>query len=117
MGSVNAQLCRLTPVVFWRLIVSMKRRVAFQNLHGVAVAIVEVERAELGSPKQEQRLLKEFAKAPQFRGRQVVLGVPHDGPLEADFSAPQEIRMALKKIGWLRLPFEDVELPDRSMDS
>jgi hypothetical protein len=90
----------------------MKRRVAFENVFGSPVVIVEVARAELGSQAQEQSLRQKYAQVTQFQGVLVALGVQHEGPLEADFSAPQDIRMALKKIGWIRLHWQDAELPD-----
>jgi hypothetical protein len=90
----------------------MKRRVASLNVFGTPVAIVEVSRSELGSLEQERQLLQRYERLPQFQGVRVVLGVPHEGPLEADFCAPQDLCMALKKIGWIRLPFQETELPD-----
>jgi hypothetical protein len=89
----------------------MKRNVASLKLFEVPVAIVEVARAELGSQEQEQQLRLKFAQLPQFQGVQVYLGVPHEGPLEANFSAPQSDATALKKIGWIRLPWQPTELP------
>jgi hypothetical protein len=89
----------------------MKRKVAFQDIRETPVAVVEVSRAELGSQDREAELLKELAQLPVFQGFQVVLGVPHDGPLIAEFSAPPQIRMALHNIGWQRLPWREIELP------
>jgi len=89
----------------------MKRNVACLELFGKPVAIVDVARVELYSQEKEQQLRLQFAQLPQFQGVQVYLGVPHEGPLEANFSAPQSDATALKKIGWLRLPWQQIELP------
>jgi hypothetical protein len=101
----------LTLILVFDLICGMKRNVACLELFGKPVAIVEVARAELGSQEREQQFRLKFAQLPQFQGVQVCLGVPHEGPLEANFSAPQLDATALKKIGWIRLPWKPVELP------
>ena len=40
----------------------------------------------------------------------IYLGVPHDGQMEADFAAPHDIALALRKIGLLQLGFRPMEL-------
>jgi hypothetical protein len=100
----------LTTLLNTDCILSVKRHVAFQNVFGTPVAVVEVARAELGSQEAEQRLLQLFAKEPQLLGNIVLLGAPHDGPLVAAFSGPQDLCMALSKIGWIRLPWQEIEL-------
>ena len=88
----------------------VRANVAFHEICDSRVAIVEVVRGELGDQKQQQALQLRLSKAHQFQGFLVVLGVPHDGLLEADFVAPQYIATALKKMGWIRLKFQPVEL-------
>jgi len=95
----------------------MKRNVALQEVLGERLAIVEVSRAECASQEQEQLLATRLAQLPQFRGVRVVLGVPHQGPLEATFSCEQYLCKAIQKIGWLRLPWKEIELPDQSKGS
>jgi hypothetical protein len=87
------------------------RNVAALTLFEKPVAIVEVARAEVSSQEQESQLLQRFAQLPQFLGREVYLGVPHEGPLEANFSAPPNYAKQLKMIGWIRLPWQPLELP------
>ena len=89
----------------------MKRHVAFQDVFGTPVAIVEVARAELQNLKQEEQLRQQFVQLPQFQEVLVVLGVPHEGQLFATFSAPPKIQKELEKIGWIRLLWQEIELP------
>lgn len=88
----------------------MTANVAFQDVAGKCVAVVEVNRYELGDQQKQMALQARLSELPQFQGFLVVLGVPHDGPLEAEFVAPQYIATALKMIGWIRLNFQPMEL-------
>jgi hypothetical protein len=91
----------------------MKRRVAqLPDFVGTPLAIVEVSRAEVAHQTAGEQLLKQFAELPQFQGARVLLGVPHEGQLVAAFAPTTEKeQLVLAKIGWLRLGFQEVELP------
>jgi hypothetical protein len=88
----------------------MQYMVAFVPLHGQRFAVVEVLRDQVGDAQQQKLVQEQLAKVPELEGHTIVLAVPHAPGLEADFLATNEVRMALKKMGWLQLGFHPTKL-------
>jgi hypothetical protein len=102
--------CRLTAIIMRVLIFDMQYSVAFVNLHGQRLAIVEVDRVLVGGEQNQKQVQEQLSKVPQLQGYTVVLAVRPGGEFEAGFRAEPQLELALKKIGWLRLGFTPTEL-------
>ena len=88
----------------------MKAVIAVLSEFSPPLAVVCVAQQVFGDPQQIADVGVQLSKCVELRGLQFVLAVEPNANRPACYDGAKELVSALFRIGWIRLPFQEVEL-------